>query len=101
MVAVRAGVGQAAGLLEADLDPEATVACLIGAAVAVIVGVEQAAGHLEAGIRMTKTQDVWRTKSINCKATSVKVAVEEHQLRDHQYQVAGWSEISDHFLFVV
>ena len=53
-------------------DPEATVACLIGEAVAVTVGVGQAAGHLEAGIRVTRTQDVWRTNSINCKATSIK-----------------------------
>lgn len=56
-VAVIVGVGQAAGPLEAHLDPEATIACLclIGEAVAVTIGVGQAAGDLEAGISMTRT----------------------------------------------
>ena len=72
-MAVTVGVGQAPGHLEADMDPEATVAYLIGAAVAVTIVVGQATGHLEAIIRMTGIQDVWRSKNINCEAPSIKL----------------------------
>ena len=47
-VAVRVGVVQATGHLEADWDLEATVACLTGEVVAMREGVIQATGHLEA-----------------------------------------------------
>ena len=53
-------------------DPETTWACLTGDSVAVRIGIGQAARGLEGDVRMTGTQHIWWSKSINCEATSIK-----------------------------